>query len=152
MTPLIPAGFIIERQYDASPERVFACYSSAKEKLAWLACHSNWSYSTFEFHEGGREVGGDPTESPAYAFDGVYQQIVPDRRIMYAYKMTRDGVVFATSVTAIDFIPHEGGTRLVFAEQSLFTDGPDTPALREEGTNWGLDQLGPYLEALKATA
>ena len=65
MQNLIPAGFVIERWYDASPERIFACYASAKEKLAWLACHSNWRYSTFEFREGGREIGqqsrsGDP--------------------------------------------------------------------------------------------
>ncbi len=152
MTILIPAGFVIERQYDASPERVFACYSSAKEKLAWLGCHSNWSYSVFEFREGGREIGGDPTESPAYAFEGVYHQIIENRRIAYAYRMTRDGEFFASSVTSIELEPHAGGTKLTFSEQSLFTDGPDTPALREEGTNWGLDQLGPFLETRKATA
>jgi uncharacterized protein YndB with AHSA1/START domain len=152
MQNLIPAGFVIERQYDATPERVFACYSSAEAKLAWLGCHSNWAYSTFEFREGGREIGGDPTESPAYAFEGVYHQIIPGRRIAYAYRMTRDGVFFASSVTSIDLEPVNGGTRLTFSEQSLFTDGPDTPAQREEGTNWGLDQLGPHLETLKATA
>jgi uncharacterized protein YndB with AHSA1/START domain len=152
MTALIPAGFVIQRQYDAMPERVFACYSTAKEKLAWLACHSNWAYSIFEFREGGREVGGDPTESPAYAFEGVYHQIIPNRRIAYAYRMTRDGVFFASSVTSIELEAVDGGTRLTFSEQSLFTDGPDTPELREEGTNWGLDQLQGHLQTLKQSA
>jgi uncharacterized protein YndB with AHSA1/START domain len=152
MNRLIPAGFIIERQYDASPERVFNCYADPREKLAWMACHSNWRHEIFEFREGGRELGGDPTHSPAYVFDGIYQQIIPARRIMYAFKMTRDGVLFATSVASIDLEPRAGGTLLVYSEQSLFTDGPDTPQMREEGTNWGLDQLTAYLAKLKESA
>src|SRR5689334_22599519 len=102
LSPLIPTGFVTERHFDASPERVFNCYADPKEKLAWMACHSNWRHEIFDFREGGRELGGDPTHDPAYVFDGVYQQIIPARRIMYAYKMTRDGVLFATSVSAID--------------------------------------------------
>lgn len=152
MKNLIPAGFTVERWFDASPERVFQCYADPKEKLAWMACHSNWRHEIFEFREGGRELGGDPTHSPAYVFDGVYHQIIPARRIAYAYRMTRDGVFFASSVSSIELTPENGGTRLVFSEQSLFTDGPDTPEMREEGTNWGIDQLAGYLVKLKEQA
>ena len=71
---------------------------------------------------------------------------------MYAYKMTRDGEVFATSIAAIDLAPHAGGTRLTFTEQSIFIEGADTPEMREDGTAWGLDQLHKHLEAQKASA
>lgn len=143
---LLNAGFTLERVLDAPPARVFAAYASAKAKLAWLGCHSNQSFETFEFRPGGREVGhGGGVDSPLYRFEGEYQFIEQDRHIAYTYAMFRDGVRFSASVASITLYPDGQGTQLVFTEHSVFTSGPDTPAQREEGTAWGLDQLVNYM-------
>lgn len=55
------------------------------------------------------------------------------------------GTRISVSLTTVELIPAEGGTRLVFTEQGAFLDGRDTPELREHGTNELLDALGKSL-------
>ncbi|HZV65171.1 MAG TPA: SRPBCC domain-containing protein [Telluria sp.] len=51
------ATFTIERQYDASPARVFRAWSQAELKLRWFACHADWAPVGYEldFRVGGSE-------------------------------------------------------------------------------------------------
>ncbi len=141
----IQASFTIERVFDAPPGRVFQCFADAETKRRW-ACHENWAMSEFDFRPGGREVssGGEPGR-PVYGFNGRYQDIVPDRRIVFAFEMARDGVRFSISVGTIQFEPHGAGTRLLFTEQGVFLDGHEDPARREQGSGTGLDNLAEML-------
>ena len=148
----IQASFTIERVFDAPPSRVFECFADPEAKKRW-ACHENWRMDEFDFRPGGRErsSGGEPGE-PVYDFDGVYQDIVPDERIVFAFEMRRYGVRFSVSVGTIQFEPHERGTRLLFTEQGVFLDGWEDPAQRESGSGTGLDNLEEMLRREAATA
>ncbi|MBB3072803.1 uncharacterized protein YndB with AHSA1/START domain, partial [Paenibacillus baekrokdamisoli] len=76
-----------------------------------------------------------------------YQEIVPDKRIVYSYTMDMEDTRISVSVTTVEFIPAEGGTRLIYTEQGVFLDGHDTPEQREHGTKWLLDRLGDALDS-----
>jgi uncharacterized protein YndB with AHSA1/START domain len=85
-------------------------------------------------------------EGSVYAFEGLYQDIVPDERIVYTYDMHLDRARISVSLATVELKPEGGGTRLVFTEQGAFLDGLDTPAEREQGTGSLLGALGEELE------
>src|SRR6185503_14165314 len=103
--------------------------------------------SEMDFRVGGREVSkGGPKGGPVHAFNAIYQDIVPDERIIYSYDMHLGETRISVSVTTIELKPRGGGTHLVFTEQGAFLDGFDNPALREEGTRELLEALERALQ------
>jgi len=136
------ATFVVERTYAASPARVYKAWSDPSAKAKWFS-----KADIFEFRVGGREYSsGGPPEGPVFTFDACYQEIVPEQRIVYSYTLDSDDVRISVSITTIELIPMEGGTKLIFTEQGAFFDGHDTPEVREHGTNEMLDTLGKTLE------
>ena len=85
------ATFTVERTYDASPARVFNAFADPAIKRRWFAEGEGWQVEEFkvDFRVGGSERsrfrlrGGDLIRN-----DTVYQDIVPDQRIIIAYAMT----------------------------------------------------------------
>ncbi|MBW7475523.1 SRPBCC family protein [Paenibacillus oenotherae] len=135
------ATFVVERTYAASPERVYHAWSNSEAKAKWFS-----KAETFDFQVGGREYSsGGPPEGPVFVFDAVYQEIVPQQRIVYTYTLDSGGTRISVSITTIELIEAEGGTTLIFTEQGAFFDGLDTPEVREHGTNELLDALGKSL-------
>lgn len=139
------ATFVIERSYKHSPARVFAAWSDSAAKAAWFP-----KAEEFEFRVGGRELNrGRPPGGPLYTFDAHYQEIVPDKRIVYSYVMDMEDTRISVSVATVEFQTAEsGGTRLIFTEQGVFLDGHDTPEQREHGTKALLDRLDDVLDSL----
>jgi uncharacterized protein YndB with AHSA1/START domain len=141
------ATFAIERTYPASPARVFAAWAQPDAKRRWFACHDGWRTTAYEldFRVGGRErLRTGPEGGTVHSFDGVYQDIVPDERIVYSYDMHLDDKRISVSLATVEFKPASAGgksTRLVFTEQGVFLDGYDGPADREEGTRELLKSL-----------
>jgi len=80
-------------------------------------------------------------------FNAVYQDIVPDQRIVYSYELLFGETRVSVSLATIEFLAENGGTRLVMTEQGAFFDGHDTSATREHGTGELLDALGAALAA-----
>jgi uncharacterized protein YndB with AHSA1/START domain len=149
------ATFSIERMYPASPARVFAAWASKEAKAKWFFCDESWQPRVHEldFRVGGHERHETgPAGGQVHAFDGVYHDIVPDRRIVYSYAMRLGERRISVSLTTIDIEPAGSGTRFVFTEQSVFLDGYDDLAGREEGTGIGLDNLGAALRAERDAA
>jgi uncharacterized protein YndB with AHSA1/START domain len=149
------ATFVIERSYAASPARVFKAWADPKAKARWFVGPDEWETSDHEldFRVGGRErVSGGPPGGPVHAFDGRYQDIVPDQRIVYTYDMHLDEKRISVSLATVEFKPAGAGTRLVFTEQAVFLDGYDDPAAREHGTRALLDNLGAELRREPAGA
>jgi uncharacterized protein YndB with AHSA1/START domain len=76
----VHSTFVIERIYAASPRLVFDAWADPAAKAKWFGPPEKpeGSYS-LDFREGGREhlVGPMPDNGPVYAFDAVYQDIVP---------------------------------------------------------------------------
>ncbi|MFB5268326.1 SRPBCC family protein [Paenibacillus enshidis] len=136
------ATFVVERTYAASPARVYQAWSDPAAKAKWFS-----KADIFEFHVGGREYSsGGPPEGPVFTFDACYQEIVPEQRIVYSYTLDSGDTRISVSITTVELIPIEGGTKLIFTEQGAFFDGHDTPEVREHGTNEMLNALGKILE------
>jgi uncharacterized protein YndB with AHSA1/START domain len=143
------ATFVIERSYPAAPARVFQAWADPVAKARWFACHDDWvSAGKYEidFRVGGRErlrIG--PPGGAVHSFDGLYQDIVPNQRIVYTYDMHVGEKRISVSLATVELEPAGTGTRLVFTEQAVFLDGIDSEADRERGTRDLLDSLGAEL-------
>jgi uncharacterized protein YndB with AHSA1/START domain len=76
----------------------------------------------------------------------VYQDIVPDRRIVFAYSMAVGDQRISVSLATVEITPPSGeGTRLVYTEQGAFFDGAGEPEGREAGIRELLEKLGEEL-------
>lgn len=136
--------FVIERVYQASPERVFAAWEDPKLKEQWFT-----KPDEFDFRIGGEERSqGGPPGGPVFTFHAQYHDIVPKERIVYTYTLDMDGMRMSISVTTVEFKQEGAGTKLIFTEQGVFLDGYDTPVQREQGSKEILDKLGQQLENL----
>ncbi|MFC4563774.1 SRPBCC family protein [Nocardiopsis mangrovi] len=142
------SAFTIERDYPATPQRVFAAFSDPATKARWFAGPEEWGSSAFEldFRVGGREFNrGGPKEGPVHTFEAVFQDIVPDQRIVYSYDMRADDTRLSVSLATLEFRPEGTGTRLVLTEQGAYLDGHEDPGRREQGTRHLLDALAAEL-------
>jgi uncharacterized protein YndB with AHSA1/START domain len=143
------ATFVVERSYDAAPDRVFAAWSDPQAKARWFGGADE--RFELDFRVGGRERRrGIDAEGNAYTFQALYQDIVPASRIVYTYDMLVGATRISVSVATVEFRPQGAGTRLVFTEQGVFLDGHDTPARREHGMGSLLDALGAELRGGRA--
>jgi uncharacterized protein YndB with AHSA1/START domain len=140
--------FCIERNYDASPERVFQAFAQLESKAKWFAGPETWvaHERQFDFRVGGREVlSGGPKGKPAHTFAAQYFDIVPNQRIVYAYDMYVGEQKLSVSLATIELTAQGKGTRLTMTEQGAFLDGVEDGSQREAGTKELLDKLGRSL-------
>lgn len=143
------ATFTIERRYDASPARVFAAFAEQAAKERWYACSDGWDVAEYslDFRVGGREIWrGGPKGGAEHRNDTLYQDIVPEQRIVYTYAMQLGTQRISVSLATVELEPAGKGTRLRFTEQGAFLDGYDDVAGREEGTRALLEALGKELQ------
>jgi uncharacterized protein YndB with AHSA1/START domain len=138
------ASFVIERNYDASPSKVFNAFADPRAKARWFIGPNEWIKDEYQldFRVGGREhlSGGEPG-GQLHIFDAIYQDIVPNERIIFSYDMHIADQRISVSLTTVEFKPAGKGTRLTFTEHGVFLDGYDDDASRERGTRGLLDQL-----------
>lgn len=152
---VVHATFVVERRYDAPPARVFAAWADPAVKARWFAGPADWTAlpHQLDFRVGGRErSGGGPPGGPVFTYDAVYQDIVPNRRIVATYQMHRDQTPISVSLETVEFEPAGTGTRLIVTEQGAFLDGHDAPDQREQGAGSLLDALGEVLRRQTASA
>jgi uncharacterized protein YndB with AHSA1/START domain len=141
--------FVIERTYPVQPARVFAAWASWEAKGIWMDdpdTKSDGTEGEFDFRVGGYErFGGLNPDGTSYRFDARYYDIVPDQRIVYSYEMYAGEDRMSVSLATVTIVPDGDGAKLTYTEQGAFLDGIDTPAARQGGTEWLLDNLGKYL-------
>jgi uncharacterized protein YndB with AHSA1/START domain len=141
--------FVIERTYNHPVEKVWAAWADGRLKSQWFGDVGKPA-KVFEFEPGGRESSeGDIPNGPHYNFDVVYQDIVPNSRIVYSYDMHMDRKKISVSLAAVEFFPEGKKTRLKLTEYGLFLDGLDNVDQRKEGTVSLIDQLGEFLDKQK---
>lgn len=138
------ATFTIERHYPKPPQRIFAALSEPAQKRRWFAADDkDFQVEKFEmdFRVGGTERSSFLVQGKECVNDTVYLDIVPERRIVFAYTMALAGRRFSSSQATFELVPAENGTDLIFTEQAAFFEGADGPQMRREGWMKLLDSL-----------
>jgi uncharacterized protein YndB with AHSA1/START domain len=151
---VIHSTFVIERSYPKTPERVFLAFADPAKKRRWFAEGQNQEIEEFEmdFRVGGVErlsyrfKQGTPFPGAVLQSEGSFQDIVPQRRLVTASRMSLGGHCFSASLVTIEFLPNGGeGTDLICTFQGAFFEGADGPQMREAGWRQLLGQLDAEL-------
>jgi uncharacterized protein YndB with AHSA1/START domain len=150
---IIHSTFVIERNYPATPERVFDAFADPAKKRRWFAEGHSHDVEHYEmnFRIGGMEISryrfreGTPFPGVALSSSGFYLDIVPKRRIVIAHTMAMGDKIFSASMVTLEFSPAEKGTDFICTHQGAFFEGADGPAMREQGWRKLLDQLAGEL-------
>jgi uncharacterized protein YndB with AHSA1/START domain len=71
----------------------------------------------------------------------VYQDIVPNRRIVFAYTMTVGNRRISASLATVELLPSGTGTDLIFTDQGAYLEGADGPEIRKAGWDGLLNSL-----------
>lgn len=146
--------FTIERHYPSSPERVFAAFADPQKKRRWFAERERNPAEShdMDFRVGGAERTqlrlGSNTPFPGVTLrnETVYQDIVPNSRIVFAYTMVLGENRISASLATVQILPSGTGTHLIFTEQGAYFEGSDGPKMRQDGWNQILDGLAPELD------
>lgn len=138
--------FVLERTYPVAPARVFAALTDADAKARWFigesADHKVPEPMTVDFRVGGTErLAIETADGTVYTYEGCFQDVVPERRIVETTQMTKNGERISVSVVSLELTPEGDGTRLVLTEHGAYLDGLDRPEWREEGTRAQLENL-----------
>jgi uncharacterized protein YndB with AHSA1/START domain len=145
---VIHSTFSIERIYPQPPARVFFAHANEAMKRRWLAEGEGWTVNKFtlDFRVGGSETSRFRyLDAPEITYDAVIQDIVADRRIVFAYRMAVGPNPISVSLSTVELVPAGSGTRLTYTEQGAYFDDADAPKSREEGSRELLEKLAAEL-------
>ena len=84
--------------------------------------------------------------SPEIRLDAQFQDIIPDQRIVFTYRMAMGPTPFSVSLTTVELAPSGSGTQLTYTEQGAFMDGVDSAKGREDGSRGLLERLAAELQ------
>jgi uncharacterized protein YndB with AHSA1/START domain len=141
------ATFVIERNYNFAPERVFVAFSDPVKKRRWFVDDEVTGAEDFgmDFRVGGVERKRFTNKYGVFTNDTVYLDIVPNRRIVFAYTMSMGDKRFSSSQATVELLPAGKGTDLIFTEQGAFFEGADGLKMREDGWRLLLENLAKEL-------
>lgn len=146
---VVHAEFHLERVYDSPVSRVWQALTELEAKARWFAgAHDSWQVleRQIDVRVGGRErLKGRWDTGIVTTFDAIYQDVVPNERLVYCYQMFLDDRKISVSLATVQLQAAGRGTRLKVAEQGAFLDGYDDAGSRERGTAKLLDALGSSL-------
>jgi uncharacterized protein YndB with AHSA1/START domain len=146
---VVHATTVVERNFKASPERVFNAWADPSLRAQWdLPGDDSWVLAELEqdFRVGGREKSRfGPKDNPNIWSSGTYLDIVMNARIISAGTMHVDERAISTTMCTIEFSPAGQGTRVLLTDQSAFLDGLETPRSRKSGWSEIFDKLALLL-------
>jgi uncharacterized protein YndB with AHSA1/START domain len=149
---VIHSTFSIERTYPQSPARVFFAHANEAMKRRWLAEGEGWTVNKFtlDFRVGGSEISRFRyLDGPEITYDAIIQDIIPDQRIVFAYRMAVGPNPISVSLSTVELVPAGNGTRLIYTEQGAYFDDEDAPKNREHGSRELLEKLAEELRQSK---
>lgn len=145
---LSDTAYVMERIFDAAPERVFAAYTNAEAVEAWWGQRGNTTtVEALDVRPGGawRFVQRDPSGA-AYAFYGEYLEVAPQRLVNTFEFAGYPGHVVTDTVT---FEPHGDGTRVT--AHSTFASKDDLDGMLASGMEHGANESWDRLAELLAS-
>ena len=145
--------FVISRTYPQPPPRVFAAFADPAKKRRWYAVGEHHDVEEFEmdFRVGGTERAlyrfkpGTALAGATFTNEGVYLDIVADRRVVTGAAMAMGERRFSASLVTIELAPEGSGTRLVCTHHGAYFEGADGPRSREAGWQKLLHRLATDL-------
>src|ERR1700730_6731232 len=122
---VIHSTFVIERSYPATPERVFNAFADPAKKRRWFVegDHHEVEHYELDFRVGGKERArfrfkeGTPLKGIACTNETSYQELVPNRGVVFASSISVGGKRISASLGTIEFLPSETGTDPSFTHQ-----------------------------------
>lgn len=142
--------FVIGRDLAARPRHAFRFWSEKALKRRWTDCHPDWTVleDRFDFRCGGEEaVRWRTAEGTEQTFTARYFDIVPARRIIYAFETSVAGERVSASLATVEFRPGGAGTHMAYTEQMAFLAGAGAMRMRMAGTGGGFDRLADAVAA-----
>jgi len=147
-------SFVVERELSTSPRHAFRFWSEAELKARWSGCHPDWAVleDRFDFRAGGTEAKRWRTlDGDEQTFSAHYLDIVPERRIIYAYEMSFAGTRLSASLVTVIFEAVGGKTRMTFTEQvAILAGGGAARDQRIAGTAEGMNRFVEVVESDRA--
>jgi len=136
---VVNSTFTIEREYAATPARVFAAWADPSAKARWFGGTAAESHE-LDFRVGGVEITqGRNGEGKLLIAESRYHDIVPDQRVVYTTTLSVEDTSVTVSLTTVQLEQRSDGTTLLrLTEHGAFLDGHEQPEWREQGTS---DQL-----------
>jgi len=139
------SSFTIERRFDHDPSQVFRAWVDPAVKARWFnGPPDKWSEQLREMdvRVGGRDrLVGKFVDGSESRFESRYLDVVPERRLVYAYEMHWQGKKISVSLASVEFVLAGKGTKLVVTEQHAFLDGHEDGGSRERGTRALMENL-----------
>lgn len=154
---VIHATCVVERSFSKPAATVFAALSEPEMVREWFGAGDNHDLVEFalRFAVGGtqrlsyRFKPGHPLAGKVLLNDGVFQDIVPNQRIVSATTMMVEDKRISTSLVTFELLPTEEGTDLICTHQGAFFEGagPNPAKMREDGWNALMDRLVKLVES-----
>jgi len=141
--------FVIERNYPHAPERVFAAFADPAKKRRWFVDSRSHDVDNYEmdFRVQGKEhfcfrfKPGVPVAGLTCNTDSTFEDIVPNRRIVFVSSMTIADKLVSVALGTLEFLPTDKGTDLIFTHQGTFFEGSGGPEMRQQGWKTLFDKL-----------
>jgi uncharacterized protein YndB with AHSA1/START domain len=144
------ASFVLERRYDFDPAQVYRAWVNPGAKARWFSGPPDkWTEELREMdvRVGGRDrLVGKFIDGSESRFEALYLDVVPEKRLVYAYDMYWQGRKISVSLASVEFVLAGRGTKLVVTEQHAFLDGHEDAGSRERGTRTLLENLAQTLD------
>lgn len=145
MTELAHATLVMERTYNATPQRVFAAWADVAARQRWSAPADNIriEYKEADFREGGRDVSRciEPGNAD-YLATVNYLDIRKDSRIVFAEDVVHGNVRVSAALISVELTPQGDATHLALTLQIASFDGAGMEQGYQFGWSAALDNLG----------